>query len=698
MFFKRLLGLFRRRDDRLSAEIQTHLDLLTEHHVDRGLTPIDARAAARREFGGVAAMKDAYRDQGRLPFFDVFAQDVRYALRTFRRAPAVTAAIVVTLALGMGATTAIFAIVDAVLLKPLPYPRADRMLALGSTAFGFSGAHTGQTFLYIRERVPAFARVAATRGGSGWNLVVGERAEYVRGVAVTPGYFEVFGMPPQAGREFSEAEGQPNGPMSVVISDAVWRRHFDGRADAIGAIAQLGGVAHAVVGVMPPAFRSIPPADVWTTLRLSPADTSLNYTIIGRLRNEASWESATAALEAVKPAMVHDLGATSQAFPRRIEQLTWMPYRATVSSGSRPILRLLFGAAIFVLLIACANVAALQLVRAVARRREMATRAALGGGTARAIRQLLTESLMLAILGALAGMAVAYTNLSVVLPFLTEAFLLGQRVSLDWRVFGAAIALAVATSLVLGVWPAIDTARLNLRGVIWEGGRNATASRSGTRLRRAFAVLEVCLAGVLLVGAGLFVRAIVNLTSVDVGFDPDHVLVAQTSLQVGAGGTGLERMALFDRILTRMNELPGVEAAAVATNVPIERVTNLAIEPAGPIRETRTMDWMYVSPDYFTVFRIDVRAGRPFDRRDAPTAAPAAIVNATFAQMISARPLLHSDRRFNSYERCRTARVRSWALSTMSGRRAEPGGRPATPSPRRPRPSSMCRPPRCLIA
>lgn len=467
-------------------------------------------------------MKDSYRDQQRLPFFDVLAHDIRYALRTFRRAPGFTAATIATLALGIGATTAIFAIVDAVLLKPLPYPRADRMLTLGSTAVGFIGAQTGQTFLYVRDRAPAFARVAASRGGSGWNLVVGERAEFVQGVAVTPGYFEVFGMPPQAGREFSEAEAQPNGPMSVVISDAVWRRHFDGRSDAIGEIAQLGGVAHTVVGVMPATFRSIPPADVWTPLRISAADNGLNYTVVGRLRDEASLESATAALETIKPAMVRDLGGTTRAFPRRIEQMTWMPYRTTVASGSRPILRLLFGAASFVLLIACANVAALQLVRAVARRREMATRAVLGGGTVRAIRQVLTESLVLAIAGACAGLAFAQASLSAVLPLLTESFLIGQRVSLDWRVFGTAIGLAVVTSIVFGLWPAIDTARMNLRDVLWESSRHATTSRSGIRLRRAFAILEVCLAGVLLVGAGLFVRAIVNLTSVDVGFDPDH--------------------------------------------------------------------------------------------------------------------------------------------------------------------------------
>jgi predicted permease len=246
---------------------------------------------------------------------------------------------------------------------------------------------------------------------------------------------------------------------------------------------------------------------------------------------------------------------------------------------------------------------------------------------------------VLALAGAVAGLAVAQASLSATLPLLTESFLIGQRVSLDRRVFVAAVGLAVVTSIAFGLWPAIDTARLNLRGVVWESGRHATTSRAGTRLRRGFAILEVCLAGVLLVGAGLFVRAIVSLTSVDVGFDADHVLVAQTSLQGGAGGTRLERTELFERILARMRDLPAVEAAAVGTNVPIERVTNLAIEPAGQIRETRTMDWMYVSPEYFTVFRMALRAGRPFDRRDDSAAPPAAIVNETFARTYFGTPV-----------------------------------------------------------
>ena len=630
-FFHRLAGLFGRDDARLTEEIQTHLDLLAADYIKQGLTPEQARQAARRSFGGVESMKEEYRDRRALPLVDVLRQDLRDAFRSCRRAPAVTASTVIALALGIGPATAIVAVADAVLVKPLPYPGIERMLALGSDNFGFGGAQTGQVVLYLRDRTPAFLRIAASRGGNGWNLLSSSGAEYVRGLAVTPGYFEVFGTQPLFGREFSDAESQPNGPAAVILSDAIWHRHFGARPDVIGEIVELGETAFSIVGVMPSSFRSIPAVDVWTALRISPGDNSLNYSVIGRLAGDATQEAANAALDAMKPAMARELAGTTRAFPRRVEEMSWRPYRSAVAAASAPILNLLLVSAAFVLVVACANVAALQLARVATRRREVAMRAALGCGPARAIRHLLTESALHGALGALVGVAVAAGFLAYLRPVLTEGFLLGQRVAIDWRVFATALSLALITAVVFGVWPAVKAARLDVGDALTKSGGRVAGTRSATRVRRTLVAAEVCLTGVLLVGAGMFGREMLSLLHVDVGFDPNHVVTAQTLLQGVDASTAPDRIALYDRVLRRMRELPGVEVAAATSNVPIERTLNLAIEAAGLVQEPRAMDWTYVTPDYFNVFQIKVRAGRLFGPDDAAGGA-SAIVNETFAR------------------------------------------------------------------
>jgi hypothetical protein len=245
----------------------------------------------------------------------------------------------------------------------------------------------------------------------------------------------------------------------------------------------------------------------------------------------------------------------------------------------------------------------------------MATRAALGAGATRAIRQVLTESLVLGVFGTIAGLAVAFGCLSFVSPFISESFLIGQHATLDWRVLSLSAGLAVITGIAFGLLPALDIRRMNLRGALGESGGHVTGARGATRLRRLFVVAEVFLAAVLLIGAGLFVRTIASLTNVDLGFDAAHVIAAQVSIQGTSTGGAQERNALFERVLQRIRELPAVEAAAIGSNVPVERAMNLAIEAAGLVRETRAMDWMYISPEYFSVFRIPIRAGRGFNAR-----------------------------------------------------------------------------------
>jgi predicted permease len=497
----------RRTAEDFSQEIQAAIALETDRLIATGVSPAEARSAALRAFGNVTRAQERFRESGRVRWLDNRRIDLGYASRTLRKNPGFTTVVVLTLALGIGATTAIFAIVDAVFLKPLPYQHSERLLALGSNAFGFGGGNTAQTFLFLKDRLASFSRIAASRDGNGWNLVVNQRAEYVRALLVTSGYFEVFGTQPLYGREFSEAEGQVNGPLAIVLSEALWRRVFEARPEAIGTIVRLGGSAYTVVGVMPASFHSIPTVDVWTPLRLAPGDNALNYSISGRLRDDRSIGQAAHELDALKPTMLAELATTNGSFPDRINRLGWVPYRATVTGRSRPVIQVLLGGALLVLLAACANVAALQLIRTTVLRRELAIRAALGGGPSRSAWHLLTESSILGLFGAAVGMAIATGVLSYVHPLLSESFLAGQTPSIDLRVLAAAAGLGLLTSVVFGGWPAVDAARLNLSDALSSGSRTVTSGKRTSRIRRLLVAGQVGIAATLLVTAGLFARA-----------------------------------------------------------------------------------------------------------------------------------------------------------------------------------------------
>lgn len=554
-------------------------------------------------------------------------QDTRYAARSLRRAPAFTLAALATLALGIGATTAIFSIVNAALLEPPPYPEPDRILALG---YPDGGGQDGQIFHYVRDRAQSFQQLAAHSGSSGWNLVVGDRAEYARGLPVSEGFFDVLGVAPLLGRGFSRVEDQANGPRAVVLSEPLWRRMLGGRREALGEPVLLGGVPHTIVGVMPAGFRTVPAADLWTPLRVSATDTSWNYAVLGRLRDGVSPAQAAGELAGLKSALHRDLRGISEA---RSQALQWIRYQRWLGRAGRDALLLLFGAVLFLLLMACVNVASLQIVRAVGRRREMATRCALGGANIRLIRQVLTESVLLALAGAALGVVLARWGVGALVALVPEGLLEGRTVDLNWRVLGVTLALAVAAGVFFGLAPALGTARLDLRTALWESARN-TAGRPTMWLRRVFAVAEIALAVILLVGAGLLIRTFVNLQRAELGFDPSNVVVGKMSLQGSTSQTPEQMAAFFERTLARLRQVPGVTAAAVGNNVPVERGLNIALEPpAGAlVNRMRAVDWRYVTSEYFALFGIPIRAGRAFDERDHAQGAPVTLVNEAFAR------------------------------------------------------------------
>jgi predicted permease len=560
--------------------------------------------------------------------FDTLIQDLSYAWRSLRRTPGFTLMSIVTLALGIGATTAIFTVVNAALFKPLPYPEQDRLLTL---TLPEGGSQSGQVFLFMRERSTAFAQVAAQGGGTGWNLTGESLATFAKGTRVSAGYFAALGAAPALGREFTRVEDEPQGPDAVVISDALWRRAFGGRPDVLGTAIRLGGVPHTVVGIMPATFRSIPDTDLWTTLRTTLRDTGQNYTVLGRLRDDGSAVRASTELDSLRRELRREFPQINE---RRVNALIWKPYRDAVGRNYRQPLFVLLGAVAFLLLIACVNVAGLQLTRAVARRRELRTRAALGGGQRRLAQQVLSEAVLLALLSAVVGIAIAVAGTELLLGLVSQDaasdLLTGQPANIDWRVLAMTLGTALAAGIFFGTAPALATSRLNLS--VAEGARH-TMSKATAWFRRSLVIVEVALSVVLLVGAGLLIRTLMNLNGAELGFDPGRVMVGRMSVQ-GSVADGAELGALLEQTLARIRQAPGITGAAAANHVPVERGLNLALDPPAGSRvtEVRSIDWRYITSDYFDVFNIQLRAGRRFEARDTTGSSPVTIVNEAFAR------------------------------------------------------------------
>jgi putative ABC transport system permease protein len=566
---------------------------------------------------------------------EILRQDVVHAARSLRRTPGFTVTAILTLALGIGATSAIFTVVNAALLRRLPYPDPDRVVMLGTRQIN---SQPGQLFLHLRDRARSVEHVSAQRATNGWNLVAGDVATYVSGMQVSAGYFDTLGVAPLLGRGFTRAETEPKGPSAVVISEALWRSLYGGRPDALGETLQLGGLTYAVVGVMPDRFRTIPDAEVWTPLITSATDNTFNYRILARVSAAASLDQARQEFDIVRPEI-------QRAFPRtperRLALTTWTPLRDVVGASVRTPLLILLAAVAFVLMIACVNVAGLHLTRALGRRRELATRAALGGSRLRLARHVIAEATVLGLAGAAAGLAIAVGTSRLILTLVSapaaQQLLSGETLTIDWRVFGFTLGISLLCSFAFGVVPALLSTRVDVRLALAEGA-TTTASRRTAWMRRSFAVAQVALSLVLLVGAGLLIRSLWNLTGTNAGFVSDDIVVGRMSLQ-GVVRDGGELESLLDRGLARIGAIPGVVAVTASNGVPVERPFNVPLEPppGSLISEVRGVDWRYVTPDYFRVFRIRQIEGRPFDERDRAGAEPVAIVNEALARVIFGR-------------------------------------------------------------
>ncbi|HEX3131581.1 MAG TPA: ABC transporter permease [Thermoanaerobaculia bacterium] len=565
-------------------------------------------------------------------------QDFIYALRFMRKHRGFAILIVLCLALGIGANSAIFSVVDAVLLRPLPYPDSDRLMVLldihqgaGSEAeeFNVSGAN----FLAWRDQSRSFEALEAMLAKP-FNLVSGGEPERIEGAAVTAGFFDLLGTTMKTGRDFTADEDRPGGNRTVVLSDGLWQRRFGGDPGILGKPLTIDGQSYTVVGITKPGFRFVQDADLWVPLALDPSDPPPQHQLIvaGRLKPSQTLEEVRSEMGTIAARLERDSPDTNAGYTVAVQ-----PLRDSLVRERRRGLLLLLAAVGLLLLIACANVGNLLLVRASEQRNEIAIRAAFGASRGRLVRQTLTESVVLALAGGLAGVPVAEAALWALPRLATEYASLLQDVRLDLRVLVFTFILSLATGLLPGLLPALKTSTPNLyRRLTAGGGRRSTEGVRGRRIQSSLVVFEVAVALFLLVCAGLMVKSFALINRVALGFDRENVLTAQVSLP--ESGYDNEQSALFWRdLIARVSALPGVAAAGATTVLPVavEPVTTtftLEGQANDKPEETQMANFRRVSPDFFKVLDIPLKTGRLFTAGDDATATPVAVVSEEMAR------------------------------------------------------------------
>jgi len=578
-----------------------------------------------------------------------FLQDLRYALRQLKKSPGFLLVAVLTLALGIGANTAIFSVVDALMLRPLAYPQPDR---LGALITHWSGPHgvedddsaNGETYMMVRDQVPAVT-AAAEGGEGGVNLQAGSSVQYVQQLRVSSKYFDVLGIPLLMGRSFTKEEDHPHGPNVAILSNALWRNTFHSDPHIVGRAIRLKGAPFTVVGILPRGAQSplnegvTRPADVWTPLRPSTIGEGegTNYGVLLRLKPGSTWTQADAQLSRIMPAyfrreLAHNPGATVR--------LTGVPLQQSEAEPMRPAVFGLMIAVSFILLIACANLAGLGLVRAQRRSGEMATRMALGATRWQLVRQLWTENMVLALLGGATGLGVAAGGLMLLQHLLPLGLLPTSNFSLDGRVLLFTLAVSLAASVLFGMLPALELRRIDLRSAM-AAGANRALSHPGNRTTRTLLIAgEIALTVVLVAASGLLIRSLIYLETLPPGFDATNVMTGKVSLD----NLKYHNAAAFQHLLTAsvdaMRRIPGVENAAVGLSLPYERGLNNRVKiadgkNAGQILGT---DEVYVTPGYFNVLRMRLLAGRQFTASDTAQSQPVAIVNEAFARKYLQQP------------------------------------------------------------
>jgi predicted permease len=642
MRLRSLLGR-ERVETELDKEMRFHLERLVEENTVAGMSAREAREAASRMFGGVSQIQEECRDMRRTQYLENFWQDLRYAVRMLGKSPAFTVVMVLTLGLSIGANSAIFSVIDGVLLKPLPYPQAERL----ARVFYRSDAYpkfplNPWDFLDFRARNRSFESFAIyTRA----DVQLSGTGDPVRlsTFRISSGYFRVLGVEPARGREFEFAEEKSGSGNVVILSDRIWKQQFGGAPDILGRKLLLDSQPYTVVGVMPPgvdhpgnSYNAVAygdTVDAWCpfVFQGNSASRGSHYVEgIGRLKPGVTPVQAAADFNGVMTQMATEHPADKGW------TIYMVPLFQEIVGPVHRMLLVLVGAVGLVLLIACVNAANLLLARAAARQREIVVRAALGAGRWRLVRQMLAESLLISIVGGVLGALLAVSCVRVLVSFLPAGFPRMGAIHVNGMVFGFTALIAIATGFVFGLVPAIQVSRADLQQGLREGGRGSSGSGRQTRLRGALVVGEVWLACLLLVGAGVMLRSFVNLVRLDPGFRPQHVLTAQVALPYESYKSPDATVSFYQRLLTNLSSLPGVNAAGAGSDLPwtgYDDNTGFNVEgkTAAPNEEFHGR-YHVASPDYFRALGIPLERGRFFDGRDKRDAPNALIINEAMAR------------------------------------------------------------------
>ncbi|HEY7476150.1 MAG TPA: ABC transporter permease [Vicinamibacterales bacterium] len=643
-FLARVRELFRsgRIERELGEELDTHLNLLEEEHVRRGLSRADARRAARLELGGLDQTKELVRERRGFTLLETLLHDIRYAVRLLVKSPGFTAAATVTLALGIGANAAIFSLVDAVMLRPLPYPESRRLVSIWEVAqdSGDRSVVAPANYVDYVKRARSFSSLAAVQT-VGRNLTGEGDPERLTGEEVTASYFDTLGVMPALGRPFTADENREGQDGVAVISHGLWQRRFGADPAILTRQIRLDARMYRIVGVMPPEFQPL------TQIRADPVSVILPVTfsdellanrqdheveVVGRLAPGVSIETARAEMAAVSENLAREFpdaaGVRTALAPLGADQVRLV----------RPLLLVLLAAVALVLLMACVNVASLIVVRSISRQREIAIRFALGATRRRVMSELVTQSLVLAFAGAGAGLLVAIVTRDALVALAPATMPHLAQVALDSRVLAFTAVLAVGTGVLFGLLPAWQVSRTRPTEALRTADR-AIAGAWAVRSRQGLMVAEIALSTLLLVGAGLMLRSLIVLNRVPLGFEPAGVLAANIALPVTRYPTGHARLEFFETLAPRVAALPGVRAVAFANRLPLRGTwaSGFTVEPlpGEPNRKPGTVvGFQSVSPDYFGVLGIRLARGRLLAATDRTGATAVAVVSEAFGGMV----------------------------------------------------------------
>ena len=636
----RLVASFRKEDldDQLNDELQFHVEMRTREFMDAGMAPDAARSRARQQFGNQLLLKEQTRDMDTLGWIETLGQDLRYAARILRKNSAFTAVAILALTLGIGANTAIFSVVNGVLLRPLSFPEPDRLLRIfeTTTAFGQTSA-AYPNFLDWRRASRSFTGMAAYRSDD-FNFTGGGAPEQLAGAYVSANLFPVLGVNPLLGRNFLPEEDRHGAACAVMLTHAFWNQRFAADPNILGKTLTLNGASCTVIGVLPVDLRFqedarvFVPIEQWNSVELGMRESHPGLRVVGRLKPGMTIAAAQSEMASLAAALALQYPKTNAGAGVKLVSM-----KDDLVSDIRPTLLLLAGAVGLVLLIACANVANLLLARATARKRELAIRAALGAGRARVVRQLLTESVVLSLGGAIGGLLLARWGTRLVLAAAPAILPRSAEIRIDPYVLLFTLAISIVTGVVFGLAPALRGAQANPQEFLKQGTRGSGGGRH--RAEGIFVAVEVALALVLVMGAGLMIQSIWRLWRIDPGFNTHNVLTAQTALSPTMMASPSAKRLAFRQMLERIAAVPGVRSAAITNGLPLsERDNENAIWPGAgpqpPPEQMITSMFYVVTPDYLNVMQIPLHRGRFFTERDTTSSPLVVVIDDVFATSV----------------------------------------------------------------